>query len=43
MAFPQPLFGIIDDIRATSKHDPEMQHIRAGIREGKTDYSDYEE
>ncbi|KAL4271478.1 hypothetical protein GQ457_13G013980 [Hibiscus cannabinus] len=43
MAFSRPILGIIDDIRAASKDDAEIQSIRTSIREGRTDYPDHEE
>ncbi|XP_039032144.1 uncharacterized protein LOC120167102 [Hibiscus syriacus] len=38
MAFSRPMFGIFDDIRAASRMDVMIQHIRASIHEGQINY-----
>ncbi|KAE8655617.1 hypothetical protein F3Y22_tig00117021pilonHSYRG00031 [Hibiscus syriacus] len=42
-AFSRPVFGIFDDIRASSRTDVEIQHIRASIQRGQTDFAENEE
>ncbi|KAL4384307.1 hypothetical protein GQ457_15G015210 [Hibiscus cannabinus] len=43
MNFSRPVFGVLDDIRAASNHDPEIQELRKKIRNGNQDSSGYSE